>query len=198
VSAPSGKKPTFVPQTDAELLAAARTDPQAFREFYDRYAVWMRSWFQRQTRSETAALDLTAETFARALESRGKFRGHGEGEAAAWIWGIARNVLAEFFKRGRVERRALRRLGLEPPAVTSDEIERIEQLAGVEALREAVASALAELGADQREALRLRVVDELDYPAVARRLGVSEPTARARVSRGLRRLAAALEEEPAT
>jgi RNA polymerase sigma-70 factor (ECF subfamily) len=87
---------------------------------------------------------------------------------------------------------------LEPPAITSDEIERIEQLAGVEELRVAVAQALATLGADQREALRLRVVDELDYPVVARRLGVSEPTARARVSRGLRRLAAALEEEPAT
>jgi len=58
-----------VPQNDAELLAAARTDPQAFREFYDRYAVWVRSWFQRQTRSETAALDLTAETFAQAWRS---------------------------------------------------------------------------------------------------------------------------------
>ena len=51
MSAPFGKKPTSVPQTDAELLTAARTDPQAFREFYERYAVWMRAWFQRQTRS---------------------------------------------------------------------------------------------------------------------------------------------------
>ena len=52
--------------------------------------------------------------------------------------------------------------------------------------------ALAELGPEQREAVRLRVVDELGYPAVAARLGVSEQTARARVSRGLRALAAAV------
>ena len=53
--------------------------------------------------------------------------------------------------------------------------------------------ALAELGPEQREAVRLRVVDELGYPAVAARLGVSEQTARARVSRGLRALAAAVD-----
>ena len=53
-------------RTDAQLLQAARQDPTAFREFYDRYAVWMRSWLVRQTGSESAALDLTAETFAQA------------------------------------------------------------------------------------------------------------------------------------
>ena len=44
-----------------------------------------------------------------------------------------------------------------------------------------------------QQALRLRVVCELEYATVAQRLGVSEATARARVSRGLRRLAGALE-----
>lgn len=53
-------------RTDAELLAAARTDPHAFREFYERYAVSMRSWLERQTSSEAVALDLTAETFTQA------------------------------------------------------------------------------------------------------------------------------------
>ena len=38
----------------------------------------------------------------------------------------------------------------------------------------------------------MRVVDDLPYEEVARRLGVSEPTARARVSRGLRALQGAL------
>ena len=66
VSEPSGEATHRVTRTDAELLHAARQDPQAFREFYDRYAVWMRAWLVRQTGSETAALDLTAETFAQA------------------------------------------------------------------------------------------------------------------------------------
>ena len=45
--------------------------------------------------------------------------------------------------------------------------------------------------------MRLRVVDELGYPAIATRLGISEQAARARVSRGLRALAGALDHHQA-
>jgi RNA polymerase sigma-70 factor (ECF subfamily) len=54
---------------------------------------------------------------------------------------------------------------------------------------------LEELPGDQREAIRLRVVDERPYDEVAAVLGINEATARARVSRGLRALAASLAEE---
>ena len=165
-------------------------DADAVADLYAVMSERLLVFFARRTYDGEIALDLTAETFARALECRRQFRGDTEGRAAGWVWGIARNVLGEFFKRGRVERRALRRIGLEPPTVSDEEIERIEQLAGVHGLRAAVATALGELGADQRQALRLRVVEELEYPL----LGVSEATARARVSRGLRRLALVLEE----
>ncbi len=47
--------------------------------------------------------------------------------------------------------------------------------------------------ADQREALRLRVIEGRPYPVVAEQLAISEPTARKRVSRALRHLAAALD-----
>jgi len=39
----------------------------------------------------------------------------------------------------------------------------------------------------------MRIIDQLEYPEVARRLQVSEAAARARVSRGLRQLATTLE-----
>jgi RNA polymerase sigma-70 factor (ECF subfamily) len=63
-----------------------------------------------------------------------------------------------------------------------------------------VARALDRLPADQQEALRLRVVDELDYAEVAAATGASEQTIRARVSRGLRTLdrALQLDDPPAT
>ena len=47
---------------------------------------------------------------------------------------------------------------------------------------------------DQRRAVELRVIDECGYADVAVKLGVSEQTARARVSRGLRALAHRLRE----
>jgi RNA polymerase sigma-70 factor (ECF subfamily) len=100
------------------------------------------------------------------------------------VWGIARNVLAEHVRRGHVEQRTLRRLAHEP-SVTTTEL----ALPAGDGTCGAATVALNALIDEQRDALRLRVVEELDYAVVARRLGVTEPTARARVSRGLRRLA---------
>ena len=53
----------------------------------------------------------------------------------------------------------------------------------------ALHDAMASLPEDQRRAVELRVVEEHGYSEVATILGVSEQTARARVSRGLRALA---------
>ena len=54
--------------------------------------------------------------------------------------------------------------------------------------RAALADALETLPEHEREALELRVVDELGYSEVAERLGVRLAAARLRVSRALRRL----------
>jgi RNA polymerase sigma factor (sigma-70 family) len=69
----------------------------------------------------------------------------------------------------------------------------VERRAGLHDLRLMVLAALETLVPEQREALRLRVVLELDYAAVAERLGISQQAARARVSRGLRALAGSLD-----
>jgi RNA polymerase sigma factor (sigma-70 family) len=62
----------------------------------------------------------------------------------------------------------------------------------VASVRLGLAAQLERLSEEQRDALQLRVVEEMPYEEVARRLGVSEPAARARVSRGLRSLQRAL------
>ena len=62
--------------------------------------------------------------------------------------------------------------------LADDEFERVEALVGVAAYREVIAGALAQLTADQRQAVQLRVIEELSYGSVAERLGVSEQSAR--------------------
>ncbi len=69
----------------------------------------------------------------------------------------------------------------------------IQERAGLSALRAEVNRRLAGLNAQHRDALLLRVVEERPYPEVAMVLGISEPAARARVSRGLRALRSVLE-----
>jgi len=173
-------------------------DPAGFDDAYRTYSRSILIFHARRTYDPETALDLTAETFAQAFAGRRRFRGSTEDELAAWLFAIARNLLARFLRRGVAERRALTRLGIEVPPLESDDIARIAELAGLADARKAVANEFETLPADQREALRLRVVEELPYAAVARHLAVSEPTARARVSRALRALAEALDRRPTT
>ncbi len=71
-----------------------------------------------------------------------------------------------------------------PIAVTDEDLERIDNL--VE--EGAVLALLESLPAEQREAVRARVIDESSYDEIATELGTSAMVIRQRVSRGLRTL----------
>jgi RNA polymerase sigma-70 factor (ECF subfamily) len=168
-------------------------DADAFAALYDREAQTVLVFIARRTLDPELALDLTAETFAQAFRGRRAFRGSTEMEERAWLFTIARRQMSRYHRRGTVERRALQALGAQVPEAHEDDLRAIEEAAGLDGLRAALGDELARLNGDQRAALQLRVVEERSYPEVADALGISEQTARARVSRGLRALARALE-----
>jgi RNA polymerase sigma-70 factor (ECF subfamily) len=173
-------------------------DDVGFSALYRAAAQDLVIFFARRTYDAEVAADLMAETFAKAYLGRRRFRGSTEAEARAWLFGIARRRFAMYVRRGKAERRALRRLGLERPQLVEGEYARIEQLAGLDAMRGTLAEQLTRLAPAQRRALELRIVRELPYPDVAERLGISEQAARARVSRALRALGSALDGMAAT
>jgi RNA polymerase sigma factor (sigma-70 family) len=172
-------------RTDAELIRAADSEAAAFGELYRRHAATVHGWFRR--RLAWAAADLTAEAFAQAWLSRQRFRDEADGSALPWLLGIARNVARESARRNDIETRARRRLGLPTDLAAEDGYAAVEERLSP---RAALAEALDVLPEHEREALELRVVDELPYPEVAARLGIRPAAARLRVSRALRRLAA--------
>ncbi len=167
--------------------------PAAFIEFYERNAEVVLWFFTRRTLDVEVSLDLTAETFAQAWRGWRGARIDSQEEVQGWLFTIARRQLGRYLRRGEVERRALTQFGWSRRDLADDEIAEIERAAGLDAIRQALGVELRKLSEDQRTVLQLRVVDELPFHEIARRLGISEPTARARVSRGLRVLAVALE-----
>jgi RNA polymerase sigma-70 factor, ECF subfamily len=174
-------------------LGAPLTTPEGFVGLYRRESGLVLRFCARRVLDAETAVDLCAETFAQAFRSRPGFRGATEAEARAWLLTIARRQVARYLKKGELDRRARDAIGLQTPQLQEGEAEEIEREAGLAPLRAALAEELERLGGDQREALRLRVVEERPYAEIASSLGVTEATARARVSRGLRALAAALE-----
>lgn len=169
-------------------------DPDAFARLYEKESEAVLVFHVRRTFDPELAVELTAETFAQAWLARGALRATTELERRAWLFTIARRTLWRSQRRMRLERRAISRLGIRLPEVHEDDLADIEERASLAPLRQAVGAELDQLSADHREALRLRVVEERDYPEIAAELGVSEATARARVSRGLRALGRRLEQ----
>jgi RNA polymerase sigma factor (sigma-70 family) len=183
----------FLEVSDGELLAASRSNPDAFAAFYDRYEGSVVGYFARRTGDPEVAADLTAEVFAAALGASHRYRPETP-SAAGWLFAIAHNKLLKSLRRGRVEADARRRLGIRDPIeLAAEELERVESAASGTGW---VIELLDRLPPLQRDAVRARIVDERSYPDIAGELQTSELVVRQRVSRGLSKLRAELEEQP--
>jgi RNA polymerase sigma factor (sigma-70 family) len=168
--------------TDAELIRAARKDPDAFAELYRRHVATLSAFFRR--RAPEAAGELTAETFAQAILSLHRFRDEADGVALPWLYGIARNLLRSYYTNERIETKARERLGM-PIRSYEHDVDAANERLDAERYAPVLSAALDTLPAAQRRALELRVVEELPYYEVAGSLGCSEVAARIRVLRAL-------------
>lgn len=179
-------------RTDSQLLIASWDDPEAFTELYRRHAEDILRYFARRTLDPETAAELTAETFAEAFASRRSYMDKGV-NGVAWLYGIARHRLGRFFRSGKIDAAARRRLGMPERELPPEDYERIEDLIDFAPIREALVEALETLTPSQRDAMRLHVIDGLSYEEVAERLRCTQASARQRVSRGLRQVAMVLQ-----
>jgi len=136
------------------------------------------SWF---TSDRSAAEELTAETFERALRLWHRFD-PARGSARTWLCQLARTVALDHF---RSEKRRTRREQLAAPP------DRFEQRFG-EGLSPDLEAALRSLSAGEREVIALRVLLDFDAESAARMLGISTTNCTTRLNRALKKLEEAL------
>lgn len=166
-----------------DLLQALRREPQAVGFVYDRYALRLVRYLQQQGASEDAALDATQEVFARLIVHRRRVRVADDGSLWPWLAVSGRNLVRDWQRRGVAEARARHRLGIAvAPDESADALTRLEATGQRTPLR----LALERLSPEQRTAVTARVIEEDDYPEIARTTGATQDTVRRRVSRGLR------------
>ena len=153
---------------DSELLRRARVDANAFAVFYRRHARAVYRSLLSDCGDPDVALDLTAETFARALQSIGRFRGLRVTSGRAWIFAIAQ--LAAPAVRARAPHRGsgARRLGI----LEATRLAQRRRLGRRARRRRGVArrdsrTCMDELPESQQSVLRLRIEDEATYEEIA-------------------------------
>ena len=167
-------------------------DRDAFALFYRRHVNGVLRYLLSQTRRPELAADICAEVFAAALEKHNRFD-PGRGAARSWLFALASSRLIDAARRGAVDARSRERLGMSPIELGEADIERIEDL--LDPRLDLIRQLLEGLPADQREAVRLRVIEERDYSEIATHVGMSEHVIRKRVSRGLHAMRSQVREE---
>src|SRR5512140_88664 len=134
-------------------------------------------FLKAMVRDEDLAQDLAQDTFVRAFQSLGSFR--GEARLTTWILAIARNLAVNRARRNRLENRWV--------VAIEDSPEVADTRAALGAAEPRLMAALEELPAPQREAVLLYYVEDLRIDDVARLTGrpantVKSDLYRARVS----------------
>jgi RNA polymerase sigma factor (sigma-70 family) len=169
---------------DAELVARARRDRQAFAALYDRYLDAIYRYCYVRLGNREAAEDATSLVFTKAMDGLPGFRG---GTFRSWIFAIAHNTVADAHRAVRpVE-------ALDVAAAIADPQPEPDELALRGDASRAVREALRRLSPDQRDVVELRLAG-LTGPEIAGALGKSHAAIRITQFRAFARLRTLLEQ----
>jgi RNA polymerase sigma factor (sigma-70 family) len=168
------------------VRAVAAGDRSAWAQLYRTYLPPVLRWCLNATGDRELAADLSSEVFAAAALAARRYRPEA-GSVGAWLIGIASHKLADSRRRKRVEDSARCKLGIDPVGLSDADLERVDELVGMDDRLEAL---MAELPNEHRQALVARVIEERSYEEIAAELRCSPSVVRQRVSRGLKTLRA--------
>jgi RNA polymerase sigma-70 factor (ECF subfamily) len=173
-------------RTSADLGAIA-TDPDAFEDFYREHVEAVQSFVARRVPDPHLAADLTGEVFLAVIDSAHTYR-PDSGRPIAWLFGIARNVIAGERRRNARELRARTRLPAAGGLIEPDDLARLHARIDAEAESRRLYQAMDRLSSNERAVLELVALDGLEVSEAARVLGIRPVAARVRLHRARRHL----------
>ena len=170
-------------------VAAIGRDPGAFEAFYREHLEAVERFVARRVETPEDAADLTAEVFLAAIDASRRYRGDGAAPRA-WLYGIARRVVAGHHRSTAKALRAVGRIDARE-LLDDDSTDRI--VARVDSQRAAreVYRSLAAMPDRQRAVVELVAVDGLSLTDAAAALGITAGNARVLYHRARRQLARA-------
>jgi RNA polymerase sigma factor (sigma-70 family) len=173
--------------TDTGELARIATDPEVFEAFYREHVEAVERFIARRVRDPYRAADLTADVFLAVIDSAHTYRA-GRGNELAWLYGVARNVVAADRRRSGRELRASGRIRAGRILVDADDLARLHERLDAEATARQLYLAMNRLSEGERAVLELVALEGLSAKEAARALGISPVAARVRLHRARRLL----------
>jgi RNA polymerase sigma-70 factor (ECF subfamily) len=174
-------------KAEAQLLEQAkRFDPDALRTLHNRLYEPIYRYVHFKVSDPQASEDLTSEVFLRLLEAlkRGKM---WKTTPDAWVFGIARNVVADHYRKG--SRRS--EVTLDESLALPDK-QNLTQRVIVAEQHQELAQAITELTDEQRDVVLLRFMEGLSINDVAEILGKTPGAIKGLQHRALRALSEAM------
>ena len=176
-------------EEERQQILAAQRDRAAFAPLYERYADQIFAYAYMLTKDKEQAEDVTAATFAKAIEELPRFQWRGV-PYSAWLYRVAGNMVARERRRpGWIELEPQHAAEMTDPADVAVELSRDAD----------VRAAVAALPADQRQVVVLRFGGELRNREIGELMGRSEGAVKLLTFRALttlrRRLGAPLPAE---
>src|ERR1700742_1122395 len=173
------------PGDETLLLAVAGRDMGAFRTLYERHAGWLSIRLARRCNDPDLVADAIQDTFVAVWERPRGFR--GEGDIAAWLWGIAiRRLVSRLRTRGGAA--AVSGHPEVAPAAEDQVLLSVEY--------GDIGQALARLSPEMRAVIQAVVLDGLSAKEAAQLLHVPVSNVKTRLYRAKAHLRAALAEGP--
>jgi RNA polymerase sigma-70 factor (ECF subfamily) len=171
------------PRSDGALLAdVAEGDRPALRTLYERHAPWLVLRLSRRCSDPGLVEEVVQDTFVAVWKGARRYR--GQGDVAAWVWGIGIRRL--------IDRLRHRRVVLPLPADIRSSVDSAEEevLLGVE--HGNLGAALNRLSPELRAVMQATVLDGLTTREAAALLGIPQGTVKTRMMRARRELREAL------
>ena len=171
-------------RSDAQFIADSRVEPRAFAAVFDRHYDAVYRYLARRLGPDLAD-DLAAETFTTAFDVRRRYD-TAHPDARPWLFGIATNLLRHH-RRGEARRlRAYARL--DRPTDPDGDFGGVEARLDASRAGPAIADALTQLVAGDRDVLLLFAWAGLRYEEIAVALRIPVGTVRSRLHRARRRV----------
>jgi RNA polymerase sigma-70 factor, ECF subfamily len=185
---------------DLRLIEQAKTDPAAFGQLYDAHYDQIVRYAYHHLPDRATAEDVTSEVFLKAMKALPRFKPQSGVPFSAWLYKIAANEIASYFRRSQRARLLsldflIEAHQFEPPSDEDIEQDLIDREATQQAQRDyqLLKQLLPSLPRKYREVIVLRYFEHKKIQEIATITSKNTNTVKSLLKRGVAKLTVAYE-----